>query len=317
MKIAVLDGYALNPGDLSWKSFEDLGDVTVYERCSGDETIKRAAEAEIILTNKTVLSAELFNACPDIRYVGVLATGYNIVDITAAKARGIVVTNVPGYSTASVAQTAFALLLEICLHAGEHNNAVHAGRWISSKDFSFHDYPLLDLAGKTLGIIGLGSIGKAVARIAKAFGMETIAHSRTQSEEGKNCALYVNQDELFARSDVITLHCTANPETTGIINKKTIAKMKDGVILINTSRGILVVEEDLAAALNSGKIYAAGLDVISEEPMKAGNPLLTAKNCIFTPHFAWATQDSRKRCMETAAANLREFINGTPVNVVS
>ena len=317
MKIVVLDGYALNPGDLSWKSFEVQGDLIVYERSSRDETAERIGDAEIVLTNKTVLSAEIFNACPKIMYAGVLATGYNIVDIAAAKEHRVIVTNVPGYSTASVAQTTFALLLEICLRAGDHNNAVHAGRWISSKDFSFHDYPLLDLAGKTLGIIGLGSIGKAVARIAQAFGMEVIAYSRSQSEEGKACASYVGQDDLFARSDVITLHCTANPETTGIINKKTIAKMKDGVILINTSRGILVVEEELAAALNSGKIYAAGLDVISEEPMKAGNPLLTAKNCLFTPHFAWATQDSRKRCMETAATNLREFIKGTPVNVVS
>jgi glycerate dehydrogenase len=307
----------MNPGDLSWKSFEDLGDLTVYKRSSVDETPKRIAGAEIILTNKSVLSPEIFDACPSIKYVGVLATGYNIVDIEAAKKRGVTVSNVPGYSTASVAQTTFALILEICLHAGDHNNAVRAGRWISCKDYSFRDYPLLDLAGKTLGIIGLGNIGKAVAVIARAFGMETIASSRSQNEEGRSCASYVNLNELLARSDVITLHCPANADTTGIINKNTIAKMKDGVILINTSRGTLVVEQDLASALNSGKIYAAGLDVISEEKMKKDNPLLNAKNCIFTPHFAWATENSRKRCIEIAASNLREFIKGNPVNVVS
>ena len=317
MRIVVLDGYALNPGDMSWKDFKEQGDLTVYERSAGDETLQRIGDAEIILTNKTVLSGGIIKSAPALKYIGVLATGYNIVDIAAAKEQGVIVTNVPGYSTASVAQTVFALLLEICLHTGDHNNAVHAGRWISSKDFSFRDYPLLDLAGKTLGIIGLGTIGKAVARIAKAFGMETIAYSRSQNEEGKSCADYVSLDELLARSDVITLNCAANPDTIGMINKNTIAKMKDGAILINTARGTIVAEEDLAAALNTGKIYAAGLDVISEEPMKAGNPLLTAKNCIFTPHFAWATQDSRKRCMEIAASNLREFIKGSPVNVVS
>jgi glycerate dehydrogenase len=317
VKIIILDGYALNPGDLSWKNFEELGELTIYDRTPADEVPQRIGDAEIILTNKTVLGAGLFDACPSIKYIGVLATGYNVVDIAAAKKHNITVTNIPGYSTASVAQTTFALLLEICLHTGDHNAAVHAGRWISSPDFSFRDYPLLDLAGKTLGIIGLGSIGKAVAKIARSFGMETIAYSRSQNEEGRALASYVSLDELLLRSGVITLHCPANPETTGIINKNTIAKMKDGVILINTARGTLVAEQDLAAALNSGKIYAAGLDVISEEPMKEDNPLLGAKNCIFTPHLAWATEDSRKRCMEIAAANLREFLKGTPVNVVS
>ena len=321
-KIVVLDGYALNPGDISWKDFEEQGDLTVYERSAGNETLQRIENAEIILTNKTVISAEILKAAPALKYIGVLATGYNIVDIAAAKEQGVIVTNVPGYSTASVAQTVFALLLEICFHTGDHNNAVHAGRWISSKDFSFRDYPLMDLAEKTLGIIGLGTIGKAVARIAKAFDMKTIAYSRRQNEDGKTAQTivcdvdYVSLDELLACSDVITLHCPANPDTIGMINKKSIAKMKDGIILINTARGTIVVEEDLAAALNAGKIYAAGLDVISEEPMKAGNPLLTAKNCIFTPHIAWATQDSRKRCMTIAAANLREFIKGSPVNVI-
>ena len=319
MKIVVLDGYTLNPGDLSWKDFEDLGEggFTVYDRTAGDKTVRRIVDAEIILTNKTVISAEILDACPALKYVGILATGYNVVDTAAAKERGVIVTNVPGYSTASVAQTVFALLLEICLRTGDHNNAVHAGRWISSKHFSFWDYPLLDLAGKTLGIIGLGSIGKAVARIANAFEMETIACSRSQTEEGKTCASYVSLDELFARSDVITLHCPASPETIGMINKNTIAKMKDGVILINTARGTLIAEEDLTAALNADKLYAAGLDVISEEPMKADNPLLAAKNCFFTPHIAWATLDSRKRLMGIAVENLRQFLKGKPVNVVS
>ncbi|MDR0496036.1 MAG: D-2-hydroxyacid dehydrogenase [Treponema sp.] len=317
MQIVILDGFALNSGDLSWKGFGDLGELTVYDRTAADDTVKRIAGAEIILTNKTVISAEILRASPALKYIGVLATGYNVVDIEAARKQNVVVTNIPGYSTASVAQTVFALLLEICLRTGDHNNAVHEGRWISSKDFSFRDYPLLDLAGKTLGIIGLGSIGKAVARIAKAFGMETIAYSRSQSEEGKALAAYVNLDELFGRSDIISLHCPATPETTGIINKNSFAKMKDGVILINTARGTLVIEEDLAAALNGGKLYAAGLDVISAEPMKADNPLVKVKNCIMTPHFAWATMDSRKRLMEIAVTNLKEFLQGKPVNVVS
>jgi glycerate dehydrogenase len=301
---------------MSWQAFKDLGDLTVYDRTAANETAQRIGDAEVVLTNKTPLPAETLKAAPKLKYIGVLATGYNIVDVPAAQELGITVTNVPGYSTASVAQTTFALLLEICLRAGDHNNAVHEGRWVSSKDFSFRDFPLIDLAGKTMGIIGLGTIGKAVARIAKAFGMETIAHSRSQSEDGRVCADYVSLDELLGRSDVISLHCSANPGSIGMINKDAIAKMKDSVILINTARGTIVVEEDLAAALDSGKIYAAGLDVISEEPMKAGNPLLSAKNCIFTPHFAWATQDSRKRCMEIAAANIQEFLKGTPVNTV-
>jgi glycerate dehydrogenase len=317
MKIVILDGYAINPGDLSWKSIEAEGDCTVYDRTAGGETVQRIGGAEVVLTNKTAVSAEIMDTCPGIKYIGVLATGYNVVDTAAAKERGVVVTNIPGYSTASVAQAVFALLLEICLHTGDHNNAVHGGRWAASKDYCFWDYPLLDLAGKTLGIIGLGTIGKTVARIAKAFGMETIAYSRSQTGEGRACASYVSLDELFARSDVISLHCPAFPETTGIINKKSIAKMKEGVIIINTSRGALVVEEDLAAALNSGKVYAAGVDVISEEPMKAGNPLLPLKNCIFTPHIAWATLESRKRLIEIAAENVRAFKKGTPVNVVS
>jgi glycerate dehydrogenase len=317
MNIVVLDGYALNPGDLSWEALESQGVLTVYDRSSAEETAGRIGGADIVLTNKTVLSAGVFDQCPSLKYVGVLATGYNVVDIDAARERNITVTNIPGYSTASVAEAVFALLLDICFRASEHSKAVHDGRWISSKDFSFRDHPLIELDGKTFGIIGLGTIGKAAARIAKAFGMNVIAYSRTQTEEGKAVASYVSLDEVLARSDVLSLHCPANPETVGIINKNTIAKMKDGAILINTSRGTLVAEEDLAAALDSGKLYAAGLDVISEEPMKAGNPLLGAKNCVITPHLAWATLESRKRCVEIAAANLKSYLGGNPVNVVS
>ncbi|MDR2470897.1 MAG: D-2-hydroxyacid dehydrogenase [Treponema sp.] len=317
MKIVVLDGYALNPGDLSWKGFEEQGELIVHDRTPPEETIRRIAGAAAILTNKTVIDAAVLGASPALRYVGVLATGYNVVDIAAAKERGVAVTNVPGYSTPSVAQAAFALLLEICFHPGAHSEAVRAGRWIGSRDYCFWDYPLLELAGKTFGIIGLGTIGRAAARIARAFGMEVIAHSRSQTEEGKTLARYVDLDELFAASDVISLHCPAFPETTGIINKENIAKMKNSAILINTSRGTLVVEEDLASALNAGTIYAAGLDVIAAEPMKADNPLRTARNCVFTPHIAWATEDSRRRLMDIAAGNLASFIAGRPVNVVN
>ncbi|MDR0599433.1 MAG: D-2-hydroxyacid dehydrogenase [Treponema sp.] len=317
MKIVVLDGHALNPGDLSWRGFEELGSCEVYDRTAADETVRRIAGAEAALTNKTVIDAAVLDACPGLRYIGVLATGYNVVDVAAARERGITVTNVPGYSTASVAQMVFALLLEICLHAGAHSDAVQAGRWVTSEDYCFWDYPLLDLAGKTLGIIGLGTIGKAAARIARAFGMTVLAHSRSENAEGRSLASYVTLDELLARSDVISLHCPASPETEGIINKNTLAKTREGVIIINTSRGTLIVEKDLAAALESGRVYAAGLDVISAEPMRADNPLRGAKNCVFTPHIAWATEDSRKRLMETAVRNLREFIQGRPVNAVT
>ncbi|MDR2553063.1 MAG: D-2-hydroxyacid dehydrogenase [Treponema sp.] len=317
MKIVILDGYALNPGDLSWEGFETMGDLIVYDRTGPEERAERIGGAEIVLTNKTPLDAGVLGACSSIKYIGVLATGYNVVDTAAAEARGIAVTNVPGYSTPSVAQTVFALLLEICLHPGAHSEAVRAGRWIASRDYCFWDYPLLELAGKTFGILGLGSIGKAAARIARAFGMEVIAHSRSQTAEGGEYAAYVSLEELFAQSDVISLHCPAFPETGGIINRDTIARMKDGVILINTARGSLIKEQDLTDALNTGKVYAAGLDVISEEPMRPGNPLLGAKNCIFTPHIAWASKESRKRLLDAAVENLKGFLQGRPVNLVN
>ncbi|MDR3161752.1 MAG: D-2-hydroxyacid dehydrogenase [Spirochaetaceae bacterium] len=320
MKIVILDGYTENPGDLSWEGLEKLGSLTVYDRSSltdPKESISRIGDAEAVIVNKTPISAEVIGACPSIRYIGVLATGYNVVDVKAAASRGIVVTNIPTYGTAAVSQFAIALLLEICHHIGHHDKAVHEGKWEHNQDWCFWDYPLIELADKTIGIIGFGRIGQATGAIAKALGMKVIAHDNSSNERGKQIADYVSLDELFARSDVICLHCPLFPETAGIVNKATIAKMKDGVILINNSRGPLVVEEDLADALNRGKVYAAGLDVVSTEPIKGDNPLLTAKNCIITPHISWAPKESRQRLMDIAVDNLAAFVKGSPVNVVS
>jgi glycerate dehydrogenase len=317
MKIVILDGYTENPGDLSWEGFERLGELKVYDRTPDNLVIERIGDADAVITNKTPLSRETFDACPQIRYVGVLATGYNIVDVDAAKQRGIVVTNIPTYGTASVAQFAIALLLEICHHIGHHSDAVFAGRWETNPDWCFWDYPLIELAGKTLGIIGFGRIGQNTGIIAKALGMTVIAQDSYPNDTGRAIAEYVELDELFARSDVVALHCPLFPETEGIVNKNTIAKMKDGVIIINNSRGPLVVEQDLADALNSGKVYAAGLDVVSSEPIKPDNPLLKAKNCIITPHISWAPKESRQRLMDIAVDNLKQFKDGTPVNVVN
>ena len=319
MKTVILDGYTENPGDLSWKPLEEFGELTVYDRtpCDEDEIIKRIGGADIVITNKTPLSAKVFDSCRSIKYVSVLATGYNVVDTARAKELGIPVSNVPSYGTDAVAQFAIALLLEVCSHVAHHSGAVHEGRWQSAPDWCFWDYPLIELAGKTLGIIGFGRIGRATARIAKAMGMRVIANSRTQYESARAYGEYVDLDTLFAESDVIALHCPLFPETEGIINRANIAKMKDGVIIINNSRGGLIVEEDLAEALNSGKVYAAGLDVVSSEPIKAGNPLLKAKNCIITPHISWAPRESRQRIIDITAGNLRSFAEGAPVNVVN
>lgn len=295
MKIVVLDGYTENPGDLSWGRLEELGEFIVYDRSSltdEDEAIARIGEAEIVITNKTPITKRVLDSCPSIRYIGVLATGYNVVDYVYAAKKGIPVTNVPGYGTDTVAQFTFALLLEICHHVAHHSEAVHAGRWEQSPDFCFCDYPQIELAGKTIGIIGFGRIGQKVGTIAKAFGMKVLAHSPHEYESGKAIGTYVNLDTLLAESDVISLHCPLFPETEGIINQATIAKMKDGVILLNNGRGPLVVEQDLADALNSGKIQAAAVDVVSAEPIKGDNPLLTAKNCFITPHIAWATKEA-------------------------
>lgn len=312
MKIVVLDGYVENPGDLSWEPLAALGELTVHEFSAPEEVVERIGDAPVILTNKTLITKEIFDACPQVKYVGVLATGYNVVDIATAKERGIVVTNVPGYSTQAVAQFAMALLLEICHRVGHHNSAVQSGRWTAGRDFSFWDYPLMELAGKTLGIVGYGSIGKATGEVAKAFGMKVLAYSRHGQGDP-----YVPLDELYARSDVVSLHCPLTPENAGMIDKDAIAKMKDGVILLNTARGGLINEADLREALLSGKVYAAASDVVSTEPIKADNPLLGLDNMIITPHIAWASREARQRLMDIAVDNVRQFLAGTPVNNVA
>ncbi|MGI6124829.1 MAG: D-2-hydroxyacid dehydrogenase [Acetivibrionales bacterium] len=316
-KIVVLDGYTENPGDLSWEPLAALGELTVHDRTPADKIVERIGDAEIIFTNKTPISRATLDACPTVKYIGVLATGYNVVDYVAAKEKGIPVTNVPSYGTAAVGQFAIALLLEICHNIGHHSNAVREGRWESNPDWCFWDYPLIELDQKTMGIIGFGRIGQATGRIAKALGMKVIAYDNYPNDSGKEIAEYVDLDTLLSTSDVISLHCPLFPETEGIINKDSIAKMKDGVIILNNSRGPLIVEQDLADALNSGKVYAAGLDVVSTEPIKGDNPLLKAKNCYITPHISWASKESRQRLMDVAVDNLRQYLNGTPVNVVN
>ena len=317
MKIVVLDGYTENPGDLSWAGFKRLGGLTVYDRTPAGEIIGRIGGAEAVITNKTPVTAETLAACPGIKYIGVLATGYNVVDVNAAKARGIPVTNIPAYGTDAVAQFAIALLLEICHRIGHHSEAVKAGKWQDCPDFCFWDYPLIRLSGKTIGIIGFGRIGQAAGMIAKAMGMRVIACDETQSGSGREIGDYVSLDELLRASDVISLHCPLLPSTEGVINRGNIAKMKDGVIIINNARGPLIVEQDLADALDSGKVYAAGLDVVSAEPILPDNPLLKAKNCLITPHISWAPRESRQKLMDIAVANLQAFVDGKPANVVN
>lgn len=316
-KIVILDGYTENPGDLSWDPMAALGELTVHDRTPADKIVERIGDADTIFTNKTPISRETLDACPNVKYIGVLATGYNVVDTVAAKEKGIIVTNVPTYGTDAVGQFAIAMLLEICHHIGHHDKAVHEGRWENSEDFCFWDYPLIELLGKTMGIIGFGRIGQATGRIAKALGMKVIAHDRFENESGKEIAEYVDLETLLSTSDVISLHCPLFPETEGIINKDSIAKMKDGVIILNNSRGPLIVEQDLADALNSGKVYYAAVDVVSVEPIRGDNPLLKAKNCIITPHISWASKESRQRLMDVAVDNLKQYLNGTPANVVN
>lgn len=312
MKIVVLDGYAANPGDLSWAPFEQLGELVVYDRTAPEDVAARLDGAAMALTNKTVLTRELMAGAKDLKYVGVLATGYNVVDVAAARELGITVCNIPAYSTDSVAQMVFALLLEICQHVGDHSRAVHAGRWTACKDFCFWDSPLIELAGKTMGIVGYGRIGKKVAEIARCFGMKVVAWTRTPRDP--EC---VSLDELLKVSDIISLHCPLFPETQNLINRESIAKMKDGVIIINTSRGPVVNDADLAEALKSGKVYAAACDVAGVEPIPADNPLLGLENMIFTPHIAWATYEARARLMDIAVENVKAFLKGNPINVVS
>ena len=312
-----MDGYTENPGDLSWSGLEALGELTVYDRTPPEQVADRIGDAEIVILNKTPLPREMLDRCPNVRYIGVLATGYNIVDVQAAKERGIPVCNIPTYGTDAVGQFAIAMLLEICHHVAHHDAAVHEGRWESCPDWCFWDYPLIELAGKTMGIIGFGRIGRTTGRIARALGMQVVACDSIETDEGREIGRYLPLEELFACSDVIALHCPLFPETQGIINRDTIAKMKDGVILLNNSRGPLIVEQDLADALNSGKVYAAGLDVVSTEPIRGDNPLLKAKNCLITPHISWAPKESRQRLMGIAVESLRAFLDGNPINVVN
>ena len=320
MKIVVLDGYTENPGDLSWKKKKKLGEVVVYDRTSTVDApiiIERIGDADVAVVNKTPISRNTIDACPNLKAIAVLATGYNVVDSKYAAKKNIPVMNVPTYGTQIVGQYAVGLLLEICAHYGHHSETVKEGRWENCIDWCYWDYPMIELAGKTAGIIGLGRIGQTTARILNALGMRVIAYDSFQSESGRKLAEYVDLDTLYSKADVIFLHCPLFPETEGMINKDSIAKMKDGVILINNSRGQLVVEQDLADALNCGKVYAAALDVVSTEPIKGDNPLLKAKNCIITPHISWAAREARQRIMDITAGNVESFINGKAVNVVN
>lgn len=318
MKIVVLDGNALNPGDLSWDCLKQFGEVTVYDRTPEQSMIiSRIGQADIITTNKVPIDAAVLDACPSVKLICCLSTGYNVVDIHAAKKRGIPVCNVPDYSTSAVSQFTFALLLELCHRIGHHDEAVHGGRWAACPDFCFWDTPQMELSGKTIGIIGFGRIGRAVGRIARAMGMEVLAYSRSISPEGKEIGTYVDLDTLLRQSDIVSLHCPLFPETEGLINAEAIEKMKNGAILLNTSRGPVIDETAVANALHTGKLRGAAMDVVSEEPINPNNPLLTAPNCILTPHMAWAPVETRQRILDTTIQSINGFLTGTPVNVVN
>ena len=317
MKIVVLDGYTLNPGDLNWDDLKKLGDCAIYDRTPLEEIIDRARGAEVALTNKTVLMGETIAALSDLKYIGVLATGYNVVDIAAARARGIPVTNTPDYGTPSVAQHTFALLLELTQHVGHHAQTVRAGQWTRSADFCYWDFPLVELQELTFGIVGFGKIGRAVANLAAAFGMHVLVHSRSRPADLPVACEFVTLDTLLSRSDVVSLHCPLTPENKQFINADRLARMKPSAFLLNTSRGPLLDERAVADALDSGGIAGAALDVLSIEPPKPGNPLFAAKNCIITPHIAWATRAARSRLMNIAVENIRSFIAGRPQNVVN
>lgn len=320
MKITILDGYTENPGDLSWDGVARFGNLKIFDRTSltdEQEIIDHIGEADIVITNKTPINRHVLDSCPSIRFITVLATGYNIVDVKYAAQKGIPVSNVPSYGTEAVGQFAIALLLEICHNIGYHNNTVHDGKWSNCKDFCYWDYPLIELAGKAMGIIGFGRIGQTTGRIAQALGMRIIAYDNHPTESGKQIGDYVELETLYAQSDVICLHCPLFPETNGIINRDSIAKMKNGVIIINNSRGSLIVEQDLVDALHCGKIAAAAVDVVSTEPIPKNNVLLSAPNCIITPHISWAPKESRQRIMECTAENIQAFLNGVPINTVN
>jgi glycerate dehydrogenase len=319
-EIVVLDGYTENPGDLSWDGIAEFGTLRVFDRTSVTdeaEIIEHIGNAGIVLTNKTPISRNVIEACKNIKFIGLLATGYNVVDYKFAADKGIPVANVPSYGTASVSQYSIALLLEICHHIGHHDASVHAGNWEKCIDWCYWDYPLIELEGKTMGIIGFGRIGQAEGRIAKALGMRVLAYDCYPNAAGEEIADYVDLETLYKQSDVITLHCNLTPENTGMINQSAIAKMKDGVILINNARGQLIAEQDVADALNRGKIAGAGLDVVYTEPIRGDNPLLKAKNCIITPHISWAPRESRQRIMDCTIENIKSFIAGKPVHVVN
>jgi len=318
MKITVLDGYALNPGDNPWTAVEALGDLTVCDRTPPELLLERAQGADILLTNKTVLSKDAIHALPDLKFISVLATGYNIVDTAAAAEYGIPVSNVPAYSTSSVAQLTFALILELCHGTAAHSSSVHAGGWVQAKDYSYWVQALTELKDKVIGIVGMGAIGQKVAEIAAAFGMKILAYNPHRRPLDVGYAFtYVTLEELYANADIITLHCPLKPENTGMIGKDAIARMKPNAWIINTARGQLIDEAALAEALNSGRIAGAALDVLSSEPPKAENPLLSSKKTIITPHIAWATLDARKRLMQVTADNIRAFLDGSPINVVN
>lgn len=317
-KIAILDGYTINPGDNPWSPLEALGDCAIYDRTPPELTLERAREAEIILLSKVKLDAETLKALPKLRYISLLATGYNNVDVAAAGALGIPVSNIPAYSTESVAQTTFALLLELAVNVAAHDAAVKAGEWIRCPDHSFWKAPIIELNGLTIGIVGYGVIGKAVARIAAAFGMRVIAYApRIPQDAGPVPVSFVPLEELFASADVVTLNCPQTPENTGFVNSRLLGGMKPGAFLINVARGGLVNEADLAKALRSGQIAGAALDVVAHEPMLAENPLLSAPNCIFTPHIAWASLAARRRLVGIVAANVTSFLAGSPINLVN
>ena len=317
MNITVLDGFTLNPGDLSWEPLNGLGNVTLYDRTPNDQIIERAKDSEIVLTNKTPLTKETLDQLPKLKYIGVLATGYNVVDTVAAREKGIPVTNIPTYGTESVAQMVFAHVLNLTQHVNEHAKTVQDQKWSKSVDFCYWDFPLIELSGLKMGIIGFGRIGRATAKLALAFGMDVLAFDAFPQKDVPEGASMVDLDTLFAESDVVSLHCPLTAENTGMINKDRLSKMKPSAFIVNTSRGPLVNEQDLADALNSGKIAGAGIDVLVVEPPKADNPLVTAKNCYVTPHIAWATKSARSRLMGTAIENVAEFIKGNSQNVVN
>ena len=317
-RIVVLDGHTLNPGDLSWDGIKALGETTIFEHTRPEQIFERAASAQIVITNKTPLRQETIDALPEMKYIGILATGYNVVDVAHAARRGIAVSNIPTYGTASVAQATFALLLELCHHVREHNDAVKGGEWSRSRDFCFWKYPLVELAGKTLGVVGFGRIGQNVADIAAAFGMQVIACGRNRDDQSaRRNFRWAGLEQLLREADVVSLHCPLFADNQGMINRQSLALMKKTAFLINTARGPLIDDADLAAALNDGVIAGAALDVLSVEPPAPDNPLLSAKNCIVTPHIAWATREARSRLMDVATQNVRDWLAGRAGNLVA